>query len=90
MDVDLVVNANSEICLFHEDKIEGDFSWCEYDDADHTLHLVNEDGSQMLLVDDVDPGMAEYMLNATEILIVRVEGEDLKEGFELPIVIRKD
>ncbi len=87
MDVDLAVNAEGRVYIFHDGKIAEDTEYVLYSIDDASLHLVSHCGRQQNIGMVVHKPMRKYMRGADNIYIIEMKDGQPGKIINIPMVI---
>ena len=89
--VDLVINDQAEVLIFHNKPFTRQISWIEYDLDTNKVSFIMNDGDSRNFGILVKEGMEKYLKNTYQILVVLMDdktGEPV-EGEYYPLIIHR-
>jgi hypothetical protein len=89
MNIDLIVNKNSQVWLAHDMPFPGILQWAEYDVDMATVTFVTTDGRMQDTGLKVQPVMRRYLRQATVIDAVLVQEGKIHDFFRVPLIVRE-
>ncbi|MEA1937850.1 MAG: hypothetical protein U9N14_01995 [Pseudomonadota bacterium] len=90
MDMGLMVNERGEACVVYNEAFkQGEPSWAEYDHDSRSLNILFEDGQSIDVGFKVDDQVADYLAKGDKLLLVRMDGTEIVEGFDINLVVRQ-
>lgn len=89
--VDLVVNDNAEVYVFHSKSFENRLSWLEFDLNTRTLDFVMNDGDVRSFGARVPERLTKHMHNAFQVMMVQMDEEtgQAVSGDYFPLILHK-
>ena len=87
MDVDIVVNENSEVWVLYTEKLPGFLSWAELDPETKTISFLMNDGKIMDLGMVLHPKIFEKASQAEEISLLQVKDKKYLDFYKIPLLV---
>lgn len=88
MTVDMVVNDRGNIWILHDKPLPVVLNWVEYDVDTARLSLISQDGEMIDLGMTIHKPLQKPMSTASEIYIVYMSVEEIKDMYILPLMVR--
>ncbi|WP_041802389.1 hypothetical protein [Micavibrio aeruginosavorus] len=88
MEVDIVVNKNSEVWILHNKPFEESIAWIEFDADDDTLTFVSYRGTVKGLGAKIQAPVRKYLYNAKRVFLIQTEGGKIYDFFNVALVVR--
>lgn len=91
LQAELFVNDRAEAMIKYSQPFDQELSWLEYDLDSSKLDFVMEDGDIRNFGIPVDPGLAKYLQNAFQVLMILVDKDtsDNIGGDYYPLIIHR-
>lgn len=91
LDVEIAVNEVGKVVLFHNRQFKSEISWFEFDLDTLKLTFVLDDGQIRDAGFYATQGMAKYMQNSHQILMVLIDAVtgEAAEGHYIPLIIHR-
>lgn len=91
LDIEVSVTDEGKIIVFHNKKFKQEISWFEYNVEESKLDFIQDNGEIRNAGLPLAPGIAKYMHNAHQILMVLMNDESgqADEGHYIPLIVHK-
>ena len=89
MKVNLTVNPQGKAWIMHKEPLHGEIDWVEYDIDEEKLLLVGTDGGSRELGLRIHDPMREYLEKATELYVVWMDNDDIRDVQTVPLMIKQ-
>lgn len=89
VNVDLLVNKDSEVWLLHDAPFPGIVQWAEYDVDMDSLCFVTEDGKTQDLGLRIQPAMRKYLRQGQKIDAVLIKDKKIHDFTRIPLLVRE-
>lgn len=86
MDLDLAIDDNGEVYVFHTKPFPEPIGWAEYNAATSRLSFVSEEGRIQESGLEVYPHMGEKVLQASRLFAIYVENGQVKHIIEAALI----
>jgi hypothetical protein len=92
LDIEVAVNENGKIVVFHNRKFRNEVSWFEFDLGNYALDFVMDEGEIRNAGVALTKQMAKYMQNSHQILMVLLDNEtgQAAQGNYIPLIIHQN
>ena len=89
LDIEISINDEGAVIVFHDKPFKNALSWFEFDLNSSTLDFVLDDGDIRDAGLPLVPEIAKYMQNSHQILTVLLDDKtgEAKEGRYIPLII---
>jgi len=89
--VEVVIEDNGRVILFHDKVFKHGVAWFEYNLQTSRLIFIMEEGQQADFGIPLSPSVAKYMHNAQQVLLVYLNDEtgDAVEGAYIPLILHE-
>ncbi len=90
--VEVAINDDGRVILFHNKVFKNDLSWLEFDLETNKLDFILDGGMVRDFGMPLDKSVSKHMHNAHQILAVLLDEEtgDAKEGHYIPLILHRD
>ncbi len=90
--VEVAINDDGRVILFHNKVFRNDLSWLEFDLGTSELDFILDGGIVRDFGMPLDRSVSKHMHNSHQILTVLLDEEtgDAKEGQYIPLILHKD
>lgn len=85
----IISNANGDIVILHDQPLESEVQWIDFDVVNKSLSIVYEDGSSQFLGIQISDKMVGNLKNGTEVQLALLEGEQFTSVYKTTIVIQE-
>ena len=91
LDIEVAVNEEGRVVVFHDKPFKVDLSWFEYDLGTSKLDFVLDDGEIRDAGMQIAPQISKHMQNSHQILTVLIDDKtgELKEGKYIPLILHQ-
>lgn len=91
LDVDIAVNEEGRVVVFHNRRFIKPLSWYEFDLEASKLDFIMDNGDVRDAGLPLKPGIAKHMQNSHQILTVLLDNEtgEATEGHYIPLIIHQ-
>ena len=89
MTIDMLVNGEGNILLYHDQPLAGKLDWLEYDQDNNQLLLIFADGRIQCLGVPIAPEMGARLLGAQKAATVRVENGQYHYPRMVTVMVRE-
>lgn len=89
LDIQVSIEENNNVVLFHNKPFKHKLSWYEFDISSSKLDFVLEDGQTRDIGIALNKDVSKYMQNAHQVLTVHVDDEsgEAVEAVYIPLII---
>ena len=90
--INLVINDEAEVYVFHTKSFEKTLSWLEFDLDSRNLDFIMNDGDVRNFGAKVPDHYAKHMQNAYQVMMVQMDDEtgEALSGDYFPLIIHRD
>ena len=88
MEVDIVVNKNSDVWILHDRPFEESIAWIEFDADDDTLTFVSYRGAVKNLGVKIQAPVRKYLYNSKRVFLIQTVGGKIIDFFNVALVVR--
>ena len=91
LDIDVAVDENGKVVVFHNLPFKKDIAWYEFDLATNKLDFVLDDGDIRHLGIPLTASMSRYMQNSHQILTVLLDNDtgEATAGKYIPLIVHR-
>lgn len=89
MNIDVVVNKDSSIWVFHDQHFPEYLEWVEFDEERREMTFVTAKGKIQNLGLTLHPPMDRYVAQAKQVCVVLVKDNEFRDVGMLPLAVRK-
>lgn len=91
LDVEVSVNEDGNVIVFHNKQFKSPLSWFEYDLETSKLDFVMDNGDIRDAEMQIPHGLSKYMQNAHQILTILLDDEtgQAKQGTYIPLIVHR-
>ena len=91
LDIEVAVNENGKVVVFHNRPFKNEIAWFEFDLGTNKLDFILDDGDIRDAGLPLGQDVAKYMQNSHQILMVLLDDDtgEAKEGNYIPLIIHK-
>ncbi len=86
--VDIAVNKDSDVWVFHNEPFPGVLEWAEYDMEEEKLTFITKQGRLNDLGIEIKPLMSKYLRKAKSVTAYLVNDKKLHDFIEVPLLVR--
>ncbi len=92
LDIEVAVNEQGKVVVFHNRKFKQPVSWFEFDLGTYKLDFILDDGKMRDAGLPLTQNVAKYMQNAHQILMVFIDNDtgEATEGHYVPLILHKN
>jgi hypothetical protein len=89
--VEVAVNDQGRVVVFHDKPFKNELSWYEYDLKENRLDFILDNGDIRDAAMPLAPQISKHMQNSHQILTVLLDDKtgDAKEGKYIPLIIHQ-
>ena len=91
LDVQIAVDDNGRVVVFHDKPFKGELSWFEYDLGENRLDFVMDNGDVRDIGRSLSPQISKHMQNTHQILTVLMDDKtgDPTKGVYVPLILHQ-
>jgi len=91
LDIEVAVNEEGNVIVFHNKQFKDPLSWFEYDLEDSRLDFVMNDGDVRNARMRVPPAISKFMQNTHQILTILLDDEtgQAVQGTYVPLIVHR-
>ena len=91
LDVEIAVDAQGRVVVFHDKEFMRPIDWYEYDITTYNLNFILDDGQIRNIGMALAPEISKHMQNSHQILTVHINDEtgEADEGRYIPVIIHQ-
>ncbi len=91
LNIEVAINEDGRVVLFHDKVFKNDLSWLEFDLDTNELDFILDDGLVRNFGMPLDQSVAKHMQNTHQVLAVLLDEKtgDAKEGHYVPLIIHR-
>lgn len=87
MNVDVAVNEDAQVWVFHDQPLPGHLDWAELDVTEQSLKFITLDGGTIDLGMPVHPPIMMHARKAARIQVVQMRNKKIWDIYSLPLLV---
>lgn len=84
----MFTNSKGQILIGHDQDIQSDIQWIEYDQSDNSFVLIHEDGTVQDLGLNIDKKMQSNIVHGIDVTLVKVVDNKMLSSQNVTLVVK--